>query len=415
MAGVLLDSHLCCLKHPHHDFALKVRIIFYEDFVFMSSTGRCTVMLFSFMCSVLSNCFDNTQIVEGMNSSLQTFASRAPNIKIPLVASRMSLMYGQKLTPSSCTELHDEIVSYMGTDASFQRFIHDDSVCGQVVCSSGHPEALCEHVATDIMKYASVFVKYATNCMSISVRTCYCVHFRSRMATMHGAPGILVAWSYHKSLWVVHGTFWKVGSVLRFNITLPLRCCSLLCSIKDCLQNDDCGPLDNKNTMTVLKYKVVWETLSQATIHGKAVAQTSVKHRAGKGKGKRKGGGKGKQANDPAPLCDDMDQHEHGGDEVVVDDSEVGGLIDLEYELERLIEQDLVEGDALAESLCVDDLNDVEQDVPEREHSEQEDEDEQASVVIDPARVEVLEEAFSMCKVQAEAIASAYTKARVFL
>ena len=106
-----------------------------------------------------------------------------------------------------------------------------------------------------------------------------------------------------------------------------------------------------------------------------------------------------------------MDQHEHGGDEVVVDDSEVGGLIDLEYELERLIEQDLVEGDALAESLCVDDLNDVEQDVPEREHSEQEDEDEQASAVIHPARVEVLEEAFSMCKVQEIAIASAYTKA----
>ena len=85
-------------------------------------------------------------------------------------------MYGQKLTPSSCTELHDEVVSYMGTDASFQRFIHDDSVCGQVVCSSGHPESLCEHVATDIMKYASVFVKYAKNCMSISVRTCYCVN-----------------------------------------------------------------------------------------------------------------------------------------------------------------------------------------------------------------------------------------------
>ena len=82
-----------------------------------------------------------------------------------------------------------------------------------------------------------------------------------------------------------------------------------------------------------------------------------------------------------------MDQHEHGGDEVVVDDSEVGGLIDLENELERLIEQDLAEVDALAESLCVDDPNDVEQDVPEREHSEQEDEDEQASVVIDPARL----------------------------
>ena len=399
VADVLLGSEDCCLRHPHHDFALKVKRVFYEDFVFMRSSGQCTVMLFSFMSCVQSNCFENTQLVEGMNSSVQTFAARAPNIKTPLVASRMSLMYGRSLTPSECTEVHEEIVSYMSTDASFHRFVLDDKVCGQVVCAANQRETLCEHLAPAHMKYACTFVKFAKTKLDMSVQFCYCIHFRSKIADMHGASGFLVAWSYSRSLWVVHGTFWKLDSVLRFHITLPLRCSTLLSAITDCLKIDGKFQESSSTTMSVVKYKVHWETLSRAKTLGKAVVQKFTKAKA---KAKAKGTSKRQmqQANDPLLLCD------NDGDEVFVDDSEEGGLIDLEYELGLVLEE---EGDWDGEEWCGDDVNDVEVDVPENEHSEQE--DEQAEVAVDPVRVAALDQAIVLCNKNAEAIADALVKA----
>lgn len=101
---------------------MKLRRIFYEDFVIMQHTGRCTMMLYMVILVLRGAMQAETQEIEGWNSLVQTMCKRSPHMQWPLANSRMNLKLSPAISASSCASVLKQIGEYMASVQYAGRF-----------------------------------------------------------------------------------------------------------------------------------------------------------------------------------------------------------------------------------------------------------------------------------------------------
>ena len=117
-----LAVHPCCLLRRFSDLTVKWVGHFELQLERARDEGTCAPDLFSATLMLRAALPVDTQEIEGMNSILQTMASRATTMRIPLASDRMQVKKSQKLSVEECLECHEDVVAFVASPENLGRF-----------------------------------------------------------------------------------------------------------------------------------------------------------------------------------------------------------------------------------------------------------------------------------------------------
>ncbi|CAK0830462.1 unnamed protein product [Prorocentrum cordatum] len=106
----------------YNSFSFKLRAMFYEDFVIMQGTGKCTRMVWIFLSGWRALFNGETQEIEGWNSTLKNMCERAPRTKVRLASDRLKNRVGERTPTDEAVAVHKKVVEFSKTDANMFRF-----------------------------------------------------------------------------------------------------------------------------------------------------------------------------------------------------------------------------------------------------------------------------------------------------
>jgi hypothetical protein len=143
----LLDTPDCCLEFLYSDLAVKVKIRFAAELLYVvQNQGRVPTRLYIYLLAYRSQAPLETQDIEGRASYIQTMAKRSPHLQIALASHRMSLAMGLDIGAEECTNMHGEVLALLSSDCWGNKFAPSAAHMGATPPQSAVP--VCAHART---------------------------------------------------------------------------------------------------------------------------------------------------------------------------------------------------------------------------------------------------------------------------
>ena len=216
VATLVLHGCMQCFRLEHGDITLKTRQFFYEDFVWMLASGKCTIQLYVHILQIRCVLIGETQYIEGFHNQVQTFAARAPSIRLPTVNAKMKIRHGVPLTAEQYASYNLQCLQHMNTEDWSERFAIVIEPRGAPAAdedtASGGPESertscLLHSQATSVRIAGRLTRKTMASVVPLGARYAYAVVPCSRndgeQAVFNnkvGSKWFLAAWSYYSAV-----------------------------------------------------------------------------------------------------------------------------------------------------------------------------------------------------------------------
>ena len=202
-----------------------------------------------------------------MNSVLQQLTKVAPNIRLPLASSRMTLKKSDSIDAKTCISLHNEVVQYMGSDAQAQRWV------AQPVqeAGTGVPAfKVCSHRFSMGMSYTAPFVPGLKEVFSNDNCKYHVWHFQKyAVEPSADVPAFIVAAHYTNNTYLAKG---HIGArSMTFSLDIPLQ----LENTRDLYTY--CPRMVRGASLHIYSRVITWESLNSGRVTTLATAHKVIR------------------------------------------------------------------------------------------------------------------------------------------
>ena len=207
---------------------MKLKSNFGPDLEYGKKTGKCTKSLYTFLVLLRHKMPHNNQYSEGLNNILQQFSKMAPNLKRPTANVKMSGKIGERLEPSQCVQLHDQVDKHRTTHPYRYGEVIDMPTRG----IQDRPSAATSpvHSMSPVTLHSVGFaVKLARN-RQLGGLFCYSL---SANGGANVTRAFLMGNAYYSSVRCTLGGLRHVGGMKHFTLRLPFCVDTLLGIITD--------------------------------------------------------------------------------------------------------------------------------------------------------------------------------------
>jgi hypothetical protein len=254
----LLDTPDCCLESLYSDLAVKVKIRFGTELLYVvQNQGRVPTELYVYLLSYRSQAPLETQDIEGRASYIQTMAKRAPYLQIALASHRMSLAMGLGIGAEECTNLHGQVTELVKSDHWANKFVPSAHVGATPPPSA---VVVCPHArtATHLWSVGVSLDAYRRFGTELSAKFVYQLGsseqvFQNSFFTMH--------FSYYRTIFTAKCQLIQLVHELRATIIVPLQISRLRDRMVEHVARNpaDFAPEPSaRMTVVLVQYPVVW-------------------------------------------------------------------------------------------------------------------------------------------------------------